>query len=162
MLTRWAFPVVLILAIIGLVWLVLAPVLELNYEVPSEPADFAPVVAAVLSGQLRPDKDDTVVLPRAYSSLTKTGLSIVERKKNGQVLIFFPTWDPVREGKRGYLFHSRPVSKADILYRHPGSWIVGIAHGEVDHQRFHSLLKVDRKVSRHWYYVRTPLAPPRD
>ena len=66
---------------------------------------------------------------------------------------------------RGYLFHSRPVSKADILYSHPGYWSVGIANGpEVDHQRFHWQLKVDRKVSRHWYYVSTrdPEGPPRE
>jgi hypothetical protein len=51
----------------------------MRYEVPSKPADFAPIVAEVISGRLRPDKDGTVVLPREYSSLAKHGQAYVER-----------------------------------------------------------------------------------
>jgi hypothetical protein len=132
------------------------------WEVPSKPPDFAPVVADLMSGQLRPDSRGFVVLPRRYSSLTKTGRAIVERRKNGLVLIFFPTWGLGREGHRGYLFHNRPLSKADTFYSYQGFWLVGIAIGAVvNHQSSHLRLEVDRKVSRHWYYVRTPGAPPR-
>jgi hypothetical protein len=135
----------------------------MTYEVPSKPPDFAPVVAELMSGRLRPDSCGIVELSRRYSSLTKSGGAIVERRKNGLVLIFFPTWGLGREGYRGYLFHNRPLSKADILFSYEGYWEVGIAVCDgLHHQRAHLRLEVDRKVSRHWYYVRTPGAPPRE
>jgi hypothetical protein len=145
------------------VCLYIAPVFRESSEVRSKPADFAPIVAAVLSGRLRPDRCGGVGLPREYSSLTKYGQAYVERKKNGQVLIFFPTWDLGREGKRGYLFHNRPLSKADTLHAYQGYWEVGIADCfGLHYQRSHLPLVVERKVSRHWYYVRTPSAPHRE
>jgi hypothetical protein len=160
-LTRWVPGVPLIISIIGLAWLVLAPVLEMSCEVPSKPPDFAPAVAELMSGRLRPDEYGIVVLPPRYASLTKTGRAFVERKKNGQVLIFFPTWGLGREGYRGYLYHNRPLSKADIPWSHQGTWAVGVAIvPKIDHQKWQLQLEVDRKVSRHWYYVRTPDAPP--
>ena len=170
MLTRQDLLVVLTISIgcFLVVCLFFAPVFLRSFEVPSKPSDFAPVVADVMSGRLRPDRCGGVVLPRRYSSLTKTGRAIVERKKNGQVLIFFPTWDVEREGSRGYLFHNRPLSKADTIYSHQGFWEVGIADGfvysDANGVHFEQLplpLVVDRKVSPHWYYVRTPGAPQR-
>jgi hypothetical protein len=136
--------------------LYIAPVFRESYELPSKPSDFAPVVAELMSGRLQPDSRGFIVLPRRYASLTKTGGALVERKKNGQGLIFFPTWDLGREGLRGYLFHNQPLSKADTIYSYQGYWEVGIAT-----QGTHLPLVVDRKVNRHWYYVRTPGAPQR-
>jgi hypothetical protein len=158
MLTRWALGLVLTIGLAWLAWCVFQNTIVLmRYEVRSEPPDFAPVVAELMSGRLRPDRCGCVALPRRYSSLTKSGYAYFERKKNGQVLIFFPTWGEGREGSRGYLFHNRPLSKADTLHSYQGYWEVGIAT-----QGTHLPLSVGRKVSRHWYYVRTPGAPRRD
>jgi hypothetical protein len=160
-LTRWTLGVVLTLSFAWLAWSMFQNTIVLmSYEVRSKPADCAPVVTDVMSGRLRPDRCGTVALPRRYSSLTKTGDAIVEEKKNGQVLIFFPTRGVGRAGSRGYLYHSRPLSKADILLRSQGFWEVGIAvcFG-LHYQKSHLPLVPDRKVSPHWYYVRTPGAP---
>src|SRR5438132_246216 len=158
MLTRRALPVLLTISIAWLAWYVFQNTIVLmRYEVPSEPPDFAPVVAELMSGRLRPDRCGFVALPRRYSSLTKSGDAYFERKKNGQVLIFFPTWGVGRAGSRGYLFHNRPLSKADTLHSYQGYWEVGIAT-----QGTYLPLVVDRKVSRQWYDVRTPGAPRRD
>jgi hypothetical protein len=168
MFTRRDFPLVLLTCIGCLVlYLVLAPVLQVaraeRYGVPSQPADFAPVVADLMSGRLQPDSNGFVVLPHRYSALTITGRAFVERRKDGQVLIFFPTTGLGREGHRGYLYHNQPLSKADTFESYQGYWLVGIVTGPVvNHERSHLRLEVGRKVSRHWYYVRTPGAPSDD
>src|SRR6266849_692659 len=130
MMTRRVFQVVLTIGIacLALFWVIRGYVTPF-LEVPSKPHDLAPVVADISSGRLRPDKDGIVVLPREYSSLTKFGEAYVERRKDGLVLVLFPTWDIGRGSVRGYLYHNRPLSKGDTLWMHKDHWAVAAPYG---------------------------------
>jgi hypothetical protein len=153
MMTRLGLRVVLTIGIaclaLRLSWALLLYVTGL-YEVSSKPADFAPVVADLMSGRLRPDSHGNVVLPRRYSSLTRGGQANYLRKNNGLVLILFPTWRGKGPDLRGYLYHNKPLSKADILSRWGDRWAVAVPHRPVMPSNY---VNIDREVGSHWYYV---------
>jgi hypothetical protein len=119
-------------------------------ELPSKPTDFAPVVADLMSGRLRPDGHGIVVLPRRYSSLTRGGQANYLRKNNGLVLILFPTWRGRGGDLRGCLYHNKPLSEADILWKIKGRCAVAVPHRPVIPSYY---VNIDREVGSHWYYV---------
>jgi hypothetical protein len=151
MLTRQGLGLVLTISVVclALYWSC-ARLLDIMWisERPSQPPDFAPVVADLMSGRLRPDSRGIVVLPGRYSSLTRGGRAYYQRKNNGLVLILFPTWRGRDLDLRGYLYHNKPLSKADILWKNDHHWVVAAPHGPVNPR-----VTIDHEVDPHWYYV---------
>jgi hypothetical protein len=117
-------------------------------ERPSKSADFAPVVADLMTGRLRPDRRGIVVLPGRYSSLTRGGWAYYLRKPNGLVLILFPTWRARGADLKGYLYHNNPLSEADFFWKNEHHWVVAAPQVPAMHR-----VTIDREVGSHWYYV---------
>src|SRR5437016_13405926 len=61
-------------------------------EIPFNESECARVAAQIVAGRRTPDATGLVVLPANLSNVTKDGHVYVTHKRNGLLLVLFPTW----------------------------------------------------------------------
>jgi hypothetical protein len=116
-------------------------------EIPFRKEEAQKIVTGVINHTLPADRSGRVKLPPSLASASKDGGVYVTRKRNGQILILFPTWQGKGGNVRGYLFCSRPLTKTE-------------ENGDALELTYLARLSpepegvmLQRKVSANWYYV---------
>lgn len=128
-------------------------------EVPFNPAECRLIAAEIMAGQLVPDAAGLVKLPSSLSNATKFGRVYVTRKRGGLLLILFPTWRGRHSTLAGYLYCSRPLTKADppldrYARTHQEVEVIGPVLSHFSKKNAGLLgVTVQRKVKPQWYYV---------
>jgi hypothetical protein len=83
----------------------------------------AKIASPVASGRLKPDAAGVVVLPPGLPRATIDGRVYVTRKGSGRLFVLFPMqWGFHDADMEGYLYSSRPLSKADVQADPAGRW----------------------------------------
>ena len=121
------------------------------------------IVSKVLSGDLQPNKQGVVELLSSYSRTSVRGLITITRK-NGAVLIYFPTRYE-RFGARGYLYTSVPLDFKNTKMI-DGVRSIAVksdfrtdANSESENEGL-TTLPLTRMLSEHWWRVEQPDQQP--
>ncbi|MGI4792349.1 MAG: hypothetical protein ACRYFS_26275 [Janthinobacterium lividum] len=107
-----------ILALVIIHYAVIFPYSYLSSELPFRQAQFSRISQDVQQGILKPDSRGRVVLPPDLATATISGDVYVTHAPGGLILILCPTWwgrnwFGHRLDYRGYIYCSRPLTKAD-------------------------------------------------
>jgi hypothetical protein len=149
-------------------------------DVTFNEAECSRIAAEVVDGKLVPDTSGLVVLPAPLANATSGGVVYVTRKSGELLLVLFPMWRGHDSNMGGYLFCSRPLTKADppmdalarnngeIEIMGPGVWYFHrrprrehSGHEVIDPGGQRNRTKhvgpvgvtVERRVKPQWYYV---------
>ncbi|MBS1793575.1 MAG: hypothetical protein JSS81_06965 [Acidobacteria bacterium] len=81
----------------------------------SDPTDrLEPVARKIRDGELKPDSEGVIRVPKELAADLQTGEIYFERRADGLTLILFPTWRGRGRDVEGYLYCSRELRAADF------------------------------------------------
>lgn len=102
------------LLLVGILfWATISPWWKFVFDSPFDQEKARHIFSEVQRGALVPDAAGRIVLPGSHSTLTRDGRIYVTRK-DGLLMVLFPTWRGRGADVRGYLWCNRPLTTADV------------------------------------------------
>lgn len=120
-------------------------------------SDGVKIINAIHSGQLKVEHEDTIFLPARFDYGFRTHQVYITHGANGLTLVYFPIFDIMSlGGARGYIYCSRPLTKADTtLFDNGQPWVqIRVPYYSSGPPNAPGTFRpLTREINPHWYYT---------